>query len=88
MIPLALLLPLIAGGAKVASEGYGAVKGRKTAKRKSKEMQRQTYADLLNNALQSQSELQGQGLDTSRKLGTARTRGLLDTAATMRDSFR
>ena len=77
--------------ASATAGGMGALSGsqaKKAGERKAKEMKRQTYADLLNSSLQNQAEIQGQGLDTSRKIGSARTRGLLDTASTMRDAFR
>jgi len=75
----------------ISSAGLGALGGsyaKKSGERRAKEKKRATFADLLNTSLQNQAEIQGQALDSSRRVGGARTRGLMDTAANVRDAFR
>ena len=87
-----ITMSIIASALMGVGKGVGgALEGRrakKMGKLKAKEQKRQTYADLLNQNLQGQAEIQGQGLDSSRQLGAARTRGLMDTASTVREAFR
>lgn len=78
---------IVTSAAKLAGDAIGSKKKKKLSKKIAKESKRQTYAELLNSVLQNQAELQGQNLDSSRRLGAARTRGLMDTAATMRGAF-
>jgi len=83
-----IIASIIASATAGGMGAYSGSQAKKAGQMRAKEMKRQTFADMLNSTLQNQAEIQGQSLDTSRKLGTARTRGLLDTASTMRDSFR
>lgn len=83
-----IIASAIAAAAQGGAGYYAGQKAKEAGKLKATEMKRQTYADLLNTALQNQAELQGQGLDSSKRMGGARTRGLMETAANVRDSFR
>ena len=78
---------LVASTAKMAGDAIGSKKKKKLSKKAAKETKRQTIADLLSSSLQNRAEIQGQNLDSSRRLGTSRTRGLMDPAATMRGIF-
>lgn len=86
MLPVALAIAALA--AKAAGSGYKAYSEKKASKKKAKEMKRATKADLLNAMLQNQAELEGANLDSSKRMSQASTRNLMDTASTVRDSFR
>lgn len=83
-----IIASIIASATAGGMGAYSGAQAKKAGQRRAKEMKRQTYADLLNTALQNQAEIQGQGLDSSTRVGGARTRGLMDTAANIRESFR
>ncbi|HET9433063.1 MAG TPA: hypothetical protein VFO37_04865 [Chitinophagaceae bacterium] len=58
------------------------------SKRRAKQLKRESYADVLNSTLQRQAELAEHGLQTSKKIGTGKARGLVETASTFRDIFK
>lgn len=79
------LLAALGQGASGAASGY--MQGQQ-GKMSAEEMRRKTYADLLNSALQNQAEIQGTALQSSRQIGDAKTRNLMNTASTLRELFR
>ncbi len=82
-----ILAATIAAAAQGGSTAFGMSKEKKAAKRKSKEMKRETRASLLSDALQRNAELEGHRLSSRAKMGKASTRNLLETANTLREAF-
>lgn len=89
MLPAAAVL--VASAISAASKGYGDYKANKNAKKqakyRSKEMERETHAGLLQDALSRSAELEGHRLSSRKKLGKRRAESLQDTADLMRGAF-
>jgi len=76
--------------AAAAQGGMGALQGaqaKKLGKMKAKEMKRETYGTLLNDALQRNAEIEGQRLQSGMKLGKRRSQSLIDSASLLREAF-
>lgn len=78
----------IASAAQGGGAAFGASKQKKADKKASKEMKRSTYADLINDSLQRQAELEGQRYSSRANVGKRRNQALLDTAASVREAFK
>lgn len=88
MVHPLIIAAAVSAIAKGVGAGIKAQQQKKASKRKAKEMKRETMADLMNQALQNRAELEGINLDTSKRMGGAQSRNLLNTASTVRESFR
>ncbi len=78
---MAVVATIISGAIQ---SGFESKKSRMRARQQKREMK----ADILNSFLQRQAEISEHGLQTSKKIGSGKTKGLLDTASTMREIFR
>jgi hypothetical protein len=83
----AIIAAAISAAASGASAGYGARKQKKASKYRSNELRRETYANLLNSAMQGSAELEGQALSGNSQLSQRRTKNLFDTSNVLREAF-
>lgn len=63
-------------------------RAKKNAKRSAKEMKRETYADLINEALSRSAELEGHRMKSGEKLSKGKTRSLQDSSDLLREAFK
>jgi hypothetical protein len=82
-----LIATAVATAAKGASDFMGGQSEEKAAKRRAKEMKRETHAGLLQDALQRSAELESHRLGSRQKLGKRRTQSLQDTSDLLRGAF-
>lgn len=76
--------------ASAAQGGMGALNSaqqRRAASRRAKETKRETYANMLNDALQRSSEIEGQSMQSSSRLGRRQAQNMMDTATILREAF-
>lgn len=81
---VASTLSALAGG---AVSGLGSAQKKKAAKFRSREMKRETYADLLNEALQRNAELHTHEASQRMRKGKASTENMMNTASILREAF-
>jgi len=77
----------LAGAAAVASAIQGALaakRAKKAGKLKTKEMRRETQADLLSNAEQREAEMEEHRMSSSERKSKRSSRSMQDTADTVR----
>lgn len=82
-----LIASAISAAAKGASEAGAASNDKKAAKRRAKELKRETYGGLVSDVSQRGAELEAQRLQGNRKLGQRRTQSLTDTTDLIRRAF-
>lgn len=86
-----MALAAIAAAISAAAQGGTAYFGKKqqerNTKRKTKEMKRETYASLLNDAMQRNAELEGHRLSSRAKLGKASSNNSVNSSALLREAF-
>lgn len=88
VLPAAVIAALVANAAaQGASSYFGSQQQARNAKRRSKEMKRETYASLLNDALQRNAELEGHRLSTRSKQSKARSNASATSSAQLREAF-
>lgn len=82
---------LVASAISAAAQGAGqagaASNDKRAAKRKAKELKRETLGGLLSDVSQTGAELEAQRLQGNRKLGQRRTQSLTDTSDLIRRAF-
>lgn len=77
----------VAAAAKGASDYFGAQTNKKMAKRRAKEMERETQAGLLQDTLQRGVELEEHRLKGRQKLGKRKSQSMQDTADLVRGAL-
>lgn len=77
----------IMAGAAAASAAIGGYKNKRLQKKQSKEMKKQTEADLQNAQLNKSYETEAQGVRSSKKLGRRRSDAMKNTAASVRGAL-
>jgi hypothetical protein len=82
-----IIAQAISSAAKAGGEAIGAKKEKKAAKRRSKEMKRETHADLLNESLNRGAELEAHRLKTSGNMAKRKGQSFNDTADTVRGAL-
>ena len=83
----ALLATAVSTAAKGAGDYMSSEKSRKVGKYRAKETKRETFADLLNDALQRSAELEAQRLAGTQKLTKRRTQSLMDSSDLIRGAL-
>ena len=82
-----IIATALATAAKSAGEAASGASASKAAKRRSKESKRETYAGLLNDALQGGSELQAHHMHTRGRSTKRSAQSMQDTADLVRGAF-
>lgn len=82
-----IIAATIASAAQAGGSAYQGAQSKKAGKAKAKEMKRETYATMLNDALQRSAEIEGQRLQSGMKLGKRRSQSLVDSASLLREAF-
>ena len=83
-----LIATAVATAAKGAGDFFGSQNEKKAAKRRSKEMKRETYGGLHDEAMQRGAELEAHRLGSSSKLAKRSSQSLQDTSDLLRGAFR
>ena len=83
-----LIATAVATAAKGAGDYMSGQSSSKSAKRRSKEMRRETEAGMLQDALQRSAELSAHGIQTRSKLGKRKVQSNQETADLIRGAFR
>lgn len=82
-----LIATAVATAAKGAGDYMSGQSAKKAAKRRSKEIERETNAGLYNDALQRSAELESHRLKGRSHLGKRKSQSLQDTADLVRGAF-
>lgn len=82
-----LIAQAVATAAKVGGEALGANSQAQAARRRAKEMKRETRAGLFNEAAQRGTELEAQRLKGRGQLGKSKVQSYQDTADLIRGAF-
>ena len=83
-----LIATAIATAAKGGGDAMASRAQQKAAKRKSREMERETSGSSLNDSMQRSAELEGHRLSSRNKLGKRKSQSMHDTASLMREAFK
>ena len=82
-----LVATAIGAGAKAGSDYLGSKKEKKAGRHRAKETKRETYAGLIQDALQREAELEGHRLSSRNKLGKRKAQSMQETADLVRGAF-
>lgn len=82
-----LISTAIASGAQAAGNAVSGSNAKKEAKRRAKETKRETFASLLDDAMQRNAELTSHGLSSRGKLGKRKAQSMQDTSDLVREAF-
>lgn len=82
-----LIASAIANSVKIGSDMLSGKKGDRQSKRKAREMQRETEADMLNEAFQRSADLEGHRLNTRKRLGKRKGQSMQETSDLMRGAL-
>jgi len=84
---LAALAAAVSAAAQGGTSYFGKKQQERNTKRKTKEMKRETYASLLNDAMQRNAELEGHRLSSRAKLGKASSNNSANSSSLLREAF-
>lgn len=91
-VPVAVLAALAAAAANAGSSAYAAHRVRssekKESKRRSKEQERETFADLVQDAEAREDESERGRLSGKARRSRKKAEGLMNTAANLREAFK
>lgn len=82
-----LIATAVATAAQGAGQALSSASSKKAGKLKAKEMERETYANLLNESQNRSAELQAHGMASRGRLGKRRAQSLQDTADLVRGAL-
>lgn len=82
-----LIATAVAASAKGAGDYFSSSAEKKAGKRKAKEMERETKADLFSDAMNRNAELEAHKLKSSQKLVKGKSKGFQDTSDLVRGAF-
>lgn len=82
-----LISAAIAGGAQLGGQAMSSNKQQQAAKYRSREMKRETFAGLLEDALQREAELEAHRLKSRSRLGKSKAQNMQDVASLVRGAF-
>ena len=83
-----LIATAVSAAAKGASDYFGNKKEKKANKRRAKETERETKANLVQDALQRSAELKGHKLSSHRKLAKGRAASSQETSDLIRGALK
>ena len=86
-ITMSIIAAGVSAAAKGIGEGISGSKAKKAAKRKIKEEKRETYGNLLENALQRSSDLETHRLSSRARSGKRAVRSMGDTSDVVRGAL-
>lgn len=84
----ALVAAAIGGASILGGQAMNSANQKKAAKYRAKETKRETYAQLVQDALQREAELEAQRLKSGMKLGQRRSQELMNTSDLVRGAFK
>jgi hypothetical protein len=82
-----LIATAINTGAQAIGGALSSNKAKKAGKLRSKELKRETFGNLLNDAMQRGSEIQESRMKSGTRIGQRKAQNLNDTATLMRGAF-
>jgi hypothetical protein len=82
-----LLASAVSSAASGAGEAISGRKAKKAGKLRAKEMNRETYGALIQDALQRNAELEAHGLSSRSRLGKRSGQSMQETADLVRGAF-
>jgi hypothetical protein len=84
---LTVLASIISSGAKAGQGFMAGRREKKLSKKRSKEMKRETFADLLDSAFQRDAQNEAQRLESRSRLGKRKGQSFEETANLVREAF-